>query len=68
LYKRFVDNESKFRSKINIYSRAHLLIMSRLGPTSTAFHPKLFFEGHSVKPSWCLLVSTTYLQMVMKIN
>ena len=34
---------------------------SRFGPTSNEFQLKEYSEGHSVKPSWCLVVSTMYL-------
>lgn len=29
--------------------------------TSIEFHEKEYLDGHIVKPSWCLDVSTTYL-------
>ena len=35
---------------------------SRLGPTSMEFQLNETFDGQLVKPSWCLLVSTTYLK------
>ena len=34
---------------------------SLFGPTSIEFQLKETFEGQLVKPSWCLLVNTTYL-------
>jgi len=34
---------------------------SRFGPTSNEFQLKEYADGHSVYPSWCLVVSTIYL-------
>ena len=39
---------------------------SLCGPTSTEFQFHEFGDGKFVKPSWCLLVRTTYLVILMK--
>ena len=39
------------------WTRVHLF-----GPISFAFQPKVRLLGHIVNPSWCLLVSTKYLE------
>ena len=45
---------------INVY--AILPTKSLCGPVSTAFQFQEVLDGQLVKPSWCLLVRTTYLQ------
>ena len=42
----------------------HLPIRSRFGPTSIEFQLNDTFEGQSVKPSQCLVVTTIYLELV----
>jgi len=62
---RLVNTNVRTKNEVSFGSHKYMYDLptrSRLGPTSIAFQENERFDGQLVKPSWCLVVRTTYLE------